>query len=365
MDLMISEIQITCCILMGLVSICFFFVIPNYERAGKKYSIARKFLGCGTILISVHFFIQYLLQKQGLCNIHEVRSTINLFFGIPISYSFFASYLYLLRRGRIRKTEWAFGPLTYILSLACFLLLLPVGNAMISNFVMALLYASTLFYYGVLQLMEYRKIVNLINQGERLEMALLIRCTRWSLFLMTTIAFGFPLMTFNLNPFYRSIYGLLSISFAFFYIVSFIIYGFNLSEEEEIIDSKEKQSPDNDFVKLSEARIELIKKKVEQFIVAEHYLQPSLTMKEAADLMDISANQLKLWLRTTEYEKFNNWITSLRIHKAMELMLENPDANIENIADQCGFCDRPYFSRQFTKQVGISPSKWIKEANQK
>lgn len=363
---MISEIQITCCILMGLISICLFLVLPNYERAGKKYSIARKFLGCGTILISVHFFIQYFLQKQGLCNIHELRSTVNLIFGIPISYSFFTSYLYLLRGGRIRKTEWAFGPLTYLLSLACFLLLFPVGNAMISNFVMALLYASTLFYYGVLQLKEYRKIEKQISQGERLEMALLIKSSRWSLFLMTTIAFGFPLMTFNLNPLYRSIYGLLSISFAFFYIVSFIIYGLNFSEDkEEIIDPKEKQTPENDLVKLSEARIEHIKKMVEQFIVAEHYLQPSLTMKEAAELMDISANQLKLWLRTTEYEKFNNWITSLRIHKAMELMLENPNANIENIADQCGFCDRPYFSRQFTKQVGISPSKWIKEANQK
>ena len=77
--------------------------------------------------------------------------------------------------------------------------------------------------------------------------------------------------------------------------------------------------------------------------------------------MDIPTNRLKVWLQGTEYEKFSNWITFLRIDKAKELMLQNPESNIEEIAEQCGFCDRPYFSRQFTKQEGISPSKWTKE----
>jgi AraC-like DNA-binding protein len=52
-----------------------------------------------------------------------------------------------------------------------------------------------------------------------------------------------------------------------------------------------------------------------------------------------------------------DYIMHLRFKRACEL-LKDSDISISQIALECGFVDSNYFSRQFKKYIGCTPTKW-------
>ncbi|MCQ6557783.1 AraC family transcriptional regulator [Paenibacillus mendelii] len=55
----------------------------------------------------------------------------------------------------------------------------------------------------------------------------------------------------------------------------------------------------------------------------------------------------------------SEYISGLRIQRACD-RLQNSDASIEDIAADCGLSNRYYFTRLFTRQMGIPPAKYRK-----
>ncbi|HIU75873.1 MAG TPA: AraC family transcriptional regulator [Candidatus Pelethocola excrementipullorum] len=54
------------------------------------------------------------------------------------------------------------------------------------------------------------------------------------------------------------------------------------------------------------------------------------------------------------------YMTSIRINQAKQLLLEMPGVDIKEIALRIGYDDSRYFSRVFKNEVGMSPSQWLK-----
>ena len=365
MIISITEVQFSCIILMGLITLFLAFILPSYTVAGRRYCYARWMLSGSTLLVMFHFIVQYLLHIEN-DSVIETRTIVNLLFGVPISYLANMSYIYLQREGRVPLHNWLFAPFVFVIECAVLIITLIVRIDLtgihIATYIMALLYAISLLYYAYLIISEHRNIINDIKEGKRLEMIPFVKCTKWSLILMVLLAFGFPLMTFNTNLMMRSLYGVMAISVFFFYIVNFAIYGMKEGVSQSTKKSSEKVSDiQKDKVRLSEAKMERMNSAITSFVNSNAFTTSSLTIREAADMMGVSINMLKTWLSNSEYEKYNNWIAILRISKAKELMLDNPDMSYDEISDQCGFCDRQYFYRQFKKQEGVSPANWIKD----
>ncbi|MGI6008390.1 MAG: response regulator transcription factor [Ruminococcus sp.] len=89
---------------------------------------------------------------------------------------------------------------------------------------------------------------------------------------------------------------------------------------------------------------------------------------EDLSLKWISANRLflnenylgKLFQKETG-RKFNTWLLEKRMTMAMRLMAEDPDAQIQSIADQTGYGNNSqYFSIAFKKYTGKTPSEYKK-----
>ena len=51
-------------------------------------------------------------------------------------------------------------------------------------------------------------------------------------------------------------------------------------------------------------------------------------------------------------------IIAVRLERAKELLLTNPQSPINQVAFDCGFDDPDYFSRTFSRRFGVSPSKF-------
>jgi AraC-like DNA-binding protein len=74
--------------------------------------------------------------------------------------------------------------------------------------------------------------------------------------------------------------------------------------------------------------------------------------------LGISERQLQRKLKATTNKSPNQLISSVRLHRAKELMISKK-YNISEIAYKTGFSNPAYFSKCFKKEFGLSPSELI------
>ncbi|SFK41532.1 two component transcriptional regulator, AraC family [Lachnospiraceae bacterium KH1T2] len=85
-----------------------------------------------------------------------------------------------------------------------------------------------------------------------------------------------------------------------------------------------------------------------------------INLTDLAEEFGMSAATLSTQLKEKLSMTFSNYVTSLRIQKAKEL-LKNPMISIQEVAEMAGYTDYFYFTKVFKKVEGISPSKYRKE----
>ena len=362
MDLMISEVQITCFILMLLLTMILAFILPRFVASGKVYNIARILLLCGTALASVHFLLQYFIQKS-VSDLADLRTSVNLLFGFPVTFFVNFSLIYLQRRGKVKRRIWYVLPglssIAYLVFLYCVLVPDLMHRLAHANTLMALLYAICLFYCSFIEIKGYRRLEYSINVHGNKSYVPLVKWTKTATIVMAIVSLGFPFIIFSLDPMIRSIYGLITISSAFVYVFSFIGYG--LTGLKRAAGDDLEESEEGPVAPMNPVKSRQLQLAVEHFIQDEAFTTPGITVRSAADFMGVSVNMLKLWLKTTPYGKFTTWVNVLRVEKAKNMLVETPGLSNDMIAQQCGFCDRQYFQRLFRAQEGISPTQWAHE----
>ena len=61
----------------------------------------------------------------------------------------------------------------------------------------------------------------------------------------------------------------------------------------------------------------------------------------------------------------STYIQQLRLEHAAQLLLEQPEKSIVQIAAEIGFTSNAYFSNRFHQQFGMSPSDYRREASER
>jgi two-component system, response regulator YesN len=88
-----------------------------------------------------------------------------------------------------------------------------------------------------------------------------------------------------------------------------------------------------------------------------------ITLTYLTDRFNISKTQLCALFRKEMDQSFVEHLTLLRMEKAKELMSENPDLLLKDVAQMVGYTDHYYFSRSFKHNVGVSPSVYKERRN--
>lgn len=100
--------------------------------------------------------------------------------------------------------------------------------------------------------------------------------------------------------------------------------------------------------------------------IRHHYLE-NITIDTMAQVLDVSPQYLcQLFKQTLEMRPFE-YLTLFRISKTKEIIIENPEISLGDLARLVGFSDSNYLCRVFKKAEGISPGafKRLHSANQK
>lgn len=98
--------------------------------------------------------------------------------------------------------------------------------------------------------------------------------------------------------------------------------------------------------------------KVKQ-LIEENYGDPSLSVDKIAKQCYLNYSYLCCRFKREENLTINEYLQQFRIQKAKELM-SSQNQNITLIAERVGFDDANYFSKCFKKQLGITPSQYMK-----
>lgn len=90
--------------------------------------------------------------------------------------------------------------------------------------------------------------------------------------------------------------------------------------------------------------------------IARHYMR-TLTLDEISRHVHLNASYLSIVFKKETGQNFSDYLTSYRIDRA-KAMLRQGDMSIAAIGEAVGYADSKYFSRIFTRQVGLKPSAY-------
>ena len=129
---------------------------------------------------------------------------------------------------------------------------------------------------------------------------------------------------------------------------------------ERWLDKRNEDTKKNDFSieeELPSSTIERVLAYIEKTPLSQ------ITLKEVADNVHMNSSYLSQLFKQQLNKKFVDYITELRIEEGKRLLLST-SLRMSEIADRVGYSDLAYFSNNFKKIAGCSPSDFRKSGVQ-
>ena len=359
--------------LMLFFGFYFLFAKTPEKKIFKNYLRSRQIMGIAMLLLSANYSVHFFFGIRFKNADSAILMNMSTYF---LCYSLFSSALImLLDRFYITKRRvWTHIILWIIFSTlsGVVLFLLPSGIMQkISLFALAV----WLIAFGVVLarrvIVAYRRAIRIFNETQADDIGAYIE---WlSIFTYWAVIFGVGcgLLTF-LPDEYVFIWILSSIPFYCYLFYSYQNYLLfyeqvenafeqDIQSEEELLTNSgtapEMVSDEEVPVSYTEFIV-----KVDKWIKTDGYVQQGLTIKELSEILYTNRTYLSAYIKTAYKMTFREWITSLRLEYAKNILKEHPEINIQKLAESSGFLSRSNFIKLFSEKEGCTPAKW-KKAN--
>ena len=359
--------------LMLFFGFYFLFAKTPEKKIFKNYLRSRQMMGIAMLLLSANYSVHFFFGIRFKNADSAILMNMSTYF---LCYSLFSSALImLLDRFYITKRRvWTHIILWIVFSTlsGVVLFLLPSGIIQkISLFALA----AWLVVFGVVLarrvIIAYRRAIRIFNETQADDIGAYIE---WlSIFTYWAVIFGVGcgLLTF-LPDEYVFIWILSSIPF-----YSYLFYSYQnyllFYEQVENAFEQDIQSEEG-LLTNSETEHEIVSEKevprsypefierVDNWIKTDGYVQQGLTIKELSEILYTNRTYLSAYIKTTYKMTFREWITSLRLEYAKNILKKHPEINIQKLAESSGFLSRSNFIKLFSEKEGCTPAKW-KKAN--
>ncbi len=109
---------------------------------------------------------------------------------------------------------------------------------------------------------------------------------------------------------------------------------------------------------MSRAQEELIEQKISEWIESKGFATKGLTIMDMARLTGTNRTYISAFVNNHYGTTFREWVNGLRLDYAMELMREQPDMPISEVARCTGYTSPSHFARTFREKMGTTPGHW-------
>ena len=359
--------------LMLFFGFYFLFAKTPEKKIFKNYLRSRQIMGIAMLLLSANYSVHFFFGIRFKNADSAILMNMSTYF---LCYSLFSSALImLLDRFYITKRRvWTHIILWIIFSTLSGVVLFLLPSGIMQKFSLFAL-AAWLVVFGVVLarrvIIAYRRAIQIFNETQADDIGAYIE---WlSIFTYWAVIFGVGcgLLTF-LPDKYVFIWILSSIPFYSYLFYSYQNYLLfyeqvenafeqDIQSEEELLTNSETEHEIVSEKEVPRSYTEFIER-VDNWIKTEGYVQQGLTIKELSEILYTNRTYLSAYIKTTYKMTFREWITSLRLEYAKNILKEHPEINIQKLAESSGFLSRSNFIKLFSEKEGCTPAKW-KKAN--
>jgi len=346
--------------------------MPSRVAKNPMLNRSRWYLAIGTTLLALQFLLQYI---YGFRTIGITQAAmINLLFFIPCTSLFNMTMLNLQQQGHIEQKTWAVAIGTTVITWVLLGGTIIIdGEALLSDSLMlrraeyasGIIYSFMQIYYVYRLMRNDRRLSRVLDNYYDYTSRRVLMWMRRVAFMLTLLVLGVPFLIFSSGVVLK-IYSATVFLTIFYLVTAFAFYcvsndAYQVMEAERTnnvtTDEDEKEVPE-----ISDEDKQRIAQKVERWVAEGGYLRSGLTIQKVADEMQLSRHQLATWLKTTEWELFNPWMTYLRIEEAKRVLKEHHDWSNDAVAHQCGFASRNYFQQVFKKATDMTPAQFAENS---
>lgn len=359
--------------LMLFFGFYFLFAKTPEKKIFKNYLRSRQIMGIAMLLLSANYSVHFFFGIRFKNADSSILMNMSTYF---LCYSLFSSALIMLLDCFYitKRRVWTHIILWIIFSTLSGVVVFLVPSGIIQKISLFAL-AVWLVVFGVVLarrvIVAYRRAIRIFNETQADDIGAYIE---WlSIFTYWAVIFGVGcgLLTF-LPDKYVFIWILSSIPFYCYLFYSYQNYLLfyeqvenafeqDIQSEEELLTNS---GTEPEMVSEEEIPVSYtgIIEKVDNWIKTDGYIRPGLTIKELSDVLHTNRTNLSAYIKTTYKMTFREWITSLRLEYAKNMLKEHPEINIQKLAESSGFLSRSNFIKLFSEKEGCTPAKW-KKAN--
>lgn len=357
--------------LMLFFGFYFLFAKTPEKKIFKNYLRSRQIMGIAMLLLSANYSVHFFFGIRFKNADSAILMNMSTYF---LCYSLFSSALImLLDRFYITKRRvWTHIILWIIFSTLSGVVLFLLPSGIMQKFSLFAL-AAWLVVFGVVLarrvIIAYRRAIRIFNETQADDIGAYIE---WlSIFTYWALIFGVGcgLLTF-LPDEYVFIWILSSIPFYSYLFYSYQNYLLfyeqvenafeqDIQSEEELLTNSETEHEIVSEKEVPKSYTEFIER-VDNWIKTDGYVQQGLTIKELSEILYTNRTYLSAYIKTTYKMTFREWITSLRLEYAKNILKEHPEINIQKLAESSGFLFQSNFIKLFSEKEGCTPAKWKK-----
>ena len=357
--------------LMLFFGFYFLFAKTPEKKIFKNYLRSRQIMGIAMLLLSANYSVHFFFGIRFKNADSAILMNMSTYF---LCYSLFSSALImLLDRFYITKRRvWTHIILWIIFSTLSGVVLFLLPSGIMQKFSLFAL-AAWLVVFGVVLarrvIIAYRRAIQIFNETQADDIGAYIE---WlSIFTYWALIFGVGcgLLTF-LPDKYVFIWILSSIPFYSYLFYSYQNYLLfyeqvenafeqDIQSEEELLTNSETEHEIVSEKEVPRSYTEFIER-VDNWIKTDGYIQQGLTIKELSEILYTNRTYLSAYIKTTYKMTFREWITSLRLEYAKNILKEHPEINIQKLAESSGFLSQSNFIKLFSEKEGCTPAKWKK-----
>ena len=357
--------------LMLFFGFYFLFAKTPEKKIFTNYLRSRQIMGIAMLLLSANYSVHFFFGIRFKNADSAILMNMSTYF---LCYSLFSSALImLLDRFYITKRRvWTHIILWIIFSTLSGVVLFLLPSGIMQKFSLFAL-AVWLVVFGVVLarrvIIAYRRAIRIFNETQADDIGAYIE---WlSIFTYWALIFGVGcgLLTF-LPDEYVFIWILSSIPFYSYLFYSYQNYLLfyeqvenafeqDIQSEEELLTNSETEHEIVSEKEVPRSYTEFIER-VDNWIKTDGYVQQGLTIKELSEILYTNRTYLSAYIKTTYKMTFREWITSLRLEYAKNILKEHPEINIQKLAESSGFLSQSNFIKLFSEKEGCTPAKWKK-----
>lgn len=132
----------------------------------------------------------------------------------------------------------------------------------------------------------------------------------------------------------------------------------NLLKNRELVKQKFKNDPKAELKDVASNSVDYKLLEKAREIIEEHIDDTEFDVNDFAKEMGLGRTRLYSKIKGVTGHTPNDFILSIRLKKAAEMLLKQPQMNVSEIAYAVGFSTPRYFSRCFREHFGVTPSKY-------